>query len=154
MKTKKAPKKALKKAPKKAAKKASKAAKKAKPAPVFAKKPKLTAAMPAAATRCELAGPPVGGGVVRLSPGAASGLRVMVCKTQARVRVELRRDLGAPEILFDDVVLDDEVIAVPGLSAGRHMLFWMFQTPAADWQSVSELSASAGTVQYRRFRVH
>lgn len=100
-------------------------------------------------TRCEQGGPEIPAAAVLFRPADLVELSFFMCRTNARIRVFLTRNLSQPrELLVDETGLDFISILLPPLAPGRHLLFWSFLGAGEEWQTRAELAVNGVT----RFR--
>lgn len=100
-------------------------------------------------TRCEQGGPEIPAAIVRFRPADAVDFLFFMCRTNARIRVFLTRNLSEPrELLLDETGRDFVSIMLPPLAPGRHLLFWSFLGAGENWQTRAELAVNGMT----RFR--
>jgi hypothetical protein len=100
-------------------------------------------------TRCEQGGPEIPAAIVPFRPADVVELLFFMCRTNARIRIFLTRQLSEPrELLVDETGRDFVSIILPPLAPGRHLLFWSFLGAGENWQTRAELAVNGVT----RFR--
>lgn len=99
-------------------------------------------------TRCEEGGLEIPAAVVLYRQEDTVDFLFLMCRTNARIRVFLTRNLSQREVLVDETGRDMISIMIPPLGPGRHLLFWSFQGAGEDWQTRTELAVNGVT----RFR--
>jgi hypothetical protein len=99
-------------------------------------------------TRCEQGGLEIPAAAVLYRQEDLVDFSFLMCKTNARIRVFLARNLTQREVLVDETGGDQIGIMIPQLGPGRHLLFWSFQGAGEEWQTRAELAVNGVT----RFR--